>query len=102
MAENDKIVNFSTHQKKANPYGDTMSPNNGNGGEPPMGNDYATTRELRKLSKSTKKHLDKIDNRLNDINRTMALNAKILGWMVGVITAGIIVPMLALLYKALF
>lgn len=86
---------------------------NGDGGEPPMKNNYVTHEEL---DNSVDKLADKIDrleislngkfdvtnSKFDTLSNRIDSLSKIVWWIMGIISTGIIIPLLAFVSKAIF
>lgn len=83
------------------------------GGDPPMKDDYVTHEELDhavdkladkidKLEISLNAKFDVTNSKFDTLNNRIDSLSKIVWWIMGIISAGIIVPLLAFVFKAIF
>jgi uncharacterized Rmd1/YagE family protein len=101
IGQNNKVVSLSDNN------------HNRGGGEPPMKNDYVTHEEL---DHSVDKLADKIDrleislngkfdvtnSKFDTLSNRIDSLSKIVWWIMGIISTGIIIPLLAFVSKAIF
>ncbi|MCM1234594.1 MAG: hypothetical protein NC489_31215 [Ruminococcus flavefaciens] len=75
---------------------------NGNGGGGNMNDKYITKKEFYDVHEKTESNINDIKVKLEGISHDVSHLTKLMYWLMGIVSAGIVVPLLALLYKTLF
>lgn len=122
--ENPKITDINQNRHNKSLQATSTRRDNTGGGEPPMNdNKYVTHEEL----KLTEAHIDskfeqvntkfeqvntkfeqvntkfaQMDGKIDRLSDKIDAQSKVLWWLMGLVGAGIIIPLLVLVYKAVF
>lgn len=115
--ENPKITDINQNRHNKSLQATSTRRDNTGGGEPPMNdNKYVTHEEL----KLTEAHIDskfeqvntkfeqvntkfaQMDGKIDRLSDKIDAQSKVLWWLMGLVGAGIIIPLLGLVYKAVF
>ncbi|KRM83897.1 hypothetical protein FC35_GL000641 [Limosilactobacillus coleohominis DSM 14060] len=74
---------------------------NNNGGGNMNNDDYVTRKEFQDAVNKLDKRFDQMDSRFTGVEHDINNMSKILWWIMGLVGAGIIVPLLAFVVKAI-